>query len=109
MGTAELNAFVGGDTGNGGDNELVGRVERVRLSKNGGGGRKCLGGNRAGAGGWMGLVIASDNERRPGEGGVEVLDGAGDIQRKTGRGGMFVSRASRRSASECLVGVEDIN
>jgi hypothetical protein len=57
----------------------------------------------------MGLVIASDNERRPGEGGVEVLDGAGDIQRKTGRGGMFVSRASRRSASECLVGVEDIN
>lgn len=110
MGTAELNAFVGGDTGKGGDNELVGSVERVRLSKNGGGGRKCLGGNRAGAGGWMGLVIASDNEWRSGEGGVEVLDGAGDTQRKMGRrGGMFVSRPSRRSASESLVGVEDIN
>ena len=57
----------------------------------------------------MGLVKASDSERRSGEGGVEEVEGAGDIQRKMGRrAGMLVRRASRRSASESLVGVQDI-
>lgn len=99
----ELKPVVGGDTGRGGDSELVGSVERVRLSRKGGGrllGRKCFGGRRAGAGAFMGSDIASDSERRSGDGGVEEVEGVGDIHRRMGRRGMFFARASRRSASE---------
>jgi hypothetical protein len=99
---------VKGDTGSGGDREDVGSVDRVRLSKKGGGlemlpeGRKWGGGRRAGGGG-MGSVRASEREMRSGDGGVDDDEGVGEIQRRTGRraeGGIELRRASRRSASE---------
>lgn len=97
---------VGGVTGSGGDSEEVGRVERVRLSRNGGGRRwvwrRCRGPKRAG-GGRSGSVMASDSEWRAGDGGLDVVDGVGESQRRTGRrtaGGMSVRRASRRSVRD---------